>query len=70
MKHMATRLRRMAALVCMSLGLCGPAVAEEYSFGVVPQFEPLRLASAWIPILEELERRHESEDVQQLHRWH
>ncbi|MGR3369924.1 MAG: phosphate/phosphite/phosphonate ABC transporter substrate-binding protein [Sagittula sp.] len=57
MKHMATRLRRMAALACMSLGLCGPVVAEEYSFGVVPQFEPLRLASTWIPILEELERR-------------
>jgi phosphonate transport system substrate-binding protein len=31
--------------------------AETHSFGVVPQFEPRKLASIWMPILKELGRR-------------
>lgn len=35
-----------------------PAKAEtEYTFGVVPQFEPRKLAGIWAPILKELEER-------------
>ncbi len=31
--------------------------AETYSFGVIPQFEPRKLASIWLPVLKELSRR-------------
>ncbi len=31
--------------------------AETYSFGAIPQFEPRKLASIWLPILKELNRR-------------
>ncbi len=31
--------------------------AETYSFGAIPQFEPRKLASIWMPILKELSRR-------------
>ncbi len=31
--------------------------AETYSFGAIPQFEPRKLASIWLPILKELSRR-------------
>ncbi|MGB0659067.1 MAG: phosphate/phosphite/phosphonate ABC transporter substrate-binding protein [Mangrovicoccus sp.] len=38
------------------IGLTRPVSAETtYSFGIVPQFEAMRLASVWMPILEHLE---------------
>ena len=41
--------------VCL---LSSPVFAEAtYRFGVVPQFEPRKLASIWLPILAELEKR-------------
>ena len=33
------------------------AFAETYSFGVIPQFEPRKLAAIWLPVLKELSRR-------------
>lgn len=34
-----------------------PALAETYSFGVVPQFEARKLSAIWTPILEEISAR-------------
>lgn len=52
------RLRSLIALAALCLALLPPARAQEgYSFGVVPQFEAMRLASVWMPILGELERQ-------------
>jgi len=45
-------------LFCIACWLSTAAVAETtYRFGVVPQFEPRKLATIWIPILTELEKR-------------
>lgn len=53
-------------LLGMLIGFCAflmvisaiPAQAEvTYKFGVVPQFAPRKLASIWLPILEELSKR-------------
>ena len=44
-------------LICLAI-VSAPAKAEtEYTFGVVPQFEPRKLAGIWAPILKELEER-------------
>ncbi len=37
--------------------VCGAAWAETFSVGIVPQFEPRKLAEIWAPILAELENR-------------
>lgn len=49
------RMLLSAALVWLLIG--GAAWAETFRFGIVPQFEPRRLAGIWTPILEELEQR-------------
>jgi len=54
---MRARLSSILAVVCFFT--VSPALADEheYRFGVVPQFEPRKLANIWIPILEQLEQR-------------
>lgn len=54
---MLTRL--FAVLVVITPLLINPVSAAEttYDFGVVPQFEPRKLADIWVPILNELEKR-------------
>lgn len=46
-------------LTAIFLFSTSPVPAEEhvYRFGVVPQFEPRKLADIWIPIIQELEQR-------------
>lgn len=53
------RLAVPAIVFMMALLLQTGSVRAEtvYSFGVVPQFEPRKLASIWVPILKELEAR-------------
>ena len=55
------RVRFFLFLAVISMLSISPlsASAEEtvYRFGVVPQFEPRKLANIWIPIIQELERR-------------
>jgi len=48
-----------AMVMCVAVaGICSTAKAETvYSFGVVPQFEPRKLASIWLPVLEKLEKK-------------
>jgi phosphonate transport system substrate-binding protein len=41
----------------MSVMVCGAAWADTFSVGIVPQFEPRKLAEIWTPILIELENR-------------
>lgn len=54
-KGLSHLLRLGVLLLC---ALAGPLRADPtYSFGVVPQFEAMRLASIWMPILDELEQR-------------
>jgi len=45
--------------VCVAFtGVSSAAKAEAvYSFGVVPQFEPRKLAAIWLPVLDELEKK-------------
>ncbi|HEY9079209.1 phosphate/phosphite/phosphonate ABC transporter substrate-binding protein [Magnetovibrio sp.] len=54
-------VRKMMPLWVLTLiMLCaGPVLAEQafYRFGVVPQFEPRKLADIWLPIIAELEKR-------------
>ena len=54
-----TALKKALGLLALVVALgAGPvAAAPEYSFGVVPQFEPRQLASIWVPILKALEAR-------------
>lgn len=55
---------RVCRAVCAGLVLLGGAArADTYTIGVVPQFEALRLAEIWTPIVAELEARtgHEFE---------
>lgn len=47
----------LTALVLWLACAAGLARADSYSFGIVPQFEAMRLASIWIPILDDLEAR-------------
>ena len=43
--------------LCVSAIVPTHASADTFTVGIVPQFEALRLASTWLPILEELEKR-------------
>lgn len=45
------------AALCVSATVTTQAAADTFTVGIVPQFEALRLASTWLPILEELEKR-------------
>ncbi len=45
------------AALCVSATAAAQASADTFTVGIVPQFEALRLASTWLPILEELEKR-------------
>lgn len=50
--------RLLSLFVGMACLISSAAFAETtYRFGVVPQFEPRKLASIWTPILAELEKR-------------
>lgn len=53
------RLSDLARTSILVLALCAsPAAADQqFSFGVVPQFEARRLSEIWTPILEQLEAR-------------
>ncbi|AGX88530.1 phosphate/phosphite/phosphonate ABC transporter substrate-binding protein [Candidatus Symbiobacter mobilis] len=44
-------------VVCLAFLSPFAGAQPVYKFGVVPQFEPRKLASIWVPILAELERR-------------
>lgn len=54
-----SRLAVLSALVMAIILATSNAVHAEtvYKFGVVPQFEPRKLANIWVPILKELEAR-------------
>lgn len=49
--------RLLAGLVLATSLWSGAAVADTYTFGVVPQFEPRKMFGIWRPIIEELEKR-------------
>lgn len=46
-----------AAVSCMAVLPAGHAWSDTITVGVVPQFEALRLASTWLPILEDIGER-------------
>lgn len=53
-------LRRAAGIFCGAVALSlswRPALAEDFSLGVVPQFEPRKMFAIWQPIVAELEKR-------------
>ena len=52
----AAPMRHLLALLLL-LSTCSITAQERYTFGVVPQFEPGRIAATWQPILRELEKR-------------
>ena len=58
-------MKRLVIIVGLAIGFIGfkdPGISEasqggaQYKFGVVPQFEPRKLARIWIPILKEIEK--------------
>lgn len=49
-------LARIALALCLWLAALA-AVADSYTFGVVPQFEQRKLFAIWQPVLDELSRR-------------
>jgi phosphonate transport system substrate-binding protein len=52
-------MKRLLSIIISTVCLISSAAFAEttYRFGVVPQFEPRKLAAIWIPILAELEKR-------------
>ena len=46
-----------ATMVALTLSAGFAQAYEKYSFGVVPQFEPRKLAEIWLPVLKELTKR-------------
>lgn len=48
---------RVFGAACASVLMCGAASAEFFTVGIVPQFEPRKLAEIWAPILSELKER-------------
>ena len=53
-KYMSKRWFGLLLLACMPLWANAETI---YSFAIVPQFEPVKLAAIWMPILKELEKR-------------
>lgn len=51
------RLFRIVCFVIVLVSLQSAALAETYRVGVVPQFEPRKLAAIWTPILQHLKSR-------------
>jgi len=51
--------RLLSILAVITPLFINPLSAAEtvYRFGVVPQFEPRKLANIWVPIIKELEKR-------------
>lgn len=46
---------RYVAAIATAFTLTTPAAADTFTVGIVPQFEPIKLAEIWSPILRELE---------------
>lgn len=53
----STKFKVLGSAVVASSMICGTALADTFSVGIVPQFEPRKLAEIWTPILAELEVR-------------
>jgi len=52
---LAQAFRRSVAVLASCFALSGAATADTFTIGIVPQFEPIKLAEIWSPILRELE---------------
>lgn len=50
-------LLSLMAFLVLTLTTLSATADKVYTFGVVPQFEPRKLANIWMPILEELTKR-------------
>ena len=52
---LAQAFRSSVAVLASCFALSGAATADTFTIGIVPQFEPIKLAEIWSPILRELE---------------
>ena len=54
---LAQAFRNSVAVLASCFALSGVATADTFTIGMVPQFEPIKLAEIWSPILRELEEQ-------------